>query len=162
MALFATPEKSPEGILGFAPDELPSVPEQIPKFLETVGHLHSGEQVLAALDDSWLDDGNAGLVATDRRFFVYKKANMRFDVSFDEVRHAFLRRIWYPRAPLLGRGGALGNGPVVVLRFKFDLSDGTRKKLRVSQYAGDLFTIVSVLLTRLADRVEVGRILPGI
>ncbi len=162
MALFGTPEKSAEGILGFTPKEPPPVPEQVEKYLETAGHLELEEHILAGVDDSWLDDGNAGLVATDKRFFAYKKANVRFNVSFDEVRQALFRRVWYPSAPLVGRGGAFGNGPVVVLRLKFDLSDGTRKKLRVSQYARDVFPIVSVLLERLADRVQVGRILPGI
>lgn len=162
MALFSIPEKSAAGILGFNPNEPPSVPEQVQNYLETAGHLDPDEQILAALDDSWLDDGNAGLVATDSRFLAYKKANVRFEVTLEEVRQAFFRRYAYPRSPLVGRGGAFGKGPIVVLRLKFDLSDGTRKRLRVSQYARDVFPIVSVLLERLGDRVQVGRLLPGI
>ena len=130
--------------------------------MNRLGLVHEGEGLLAAIDDSWMGEGSKGLVVTNRRLFSYRAGDLRLEVPFSSVESLLIRPMWYPGAGILGRGEIVGQGPVVVLRLKFKMTDGKSRHLRLSQFPSDLHPFLSALLTKLGNRVEVGRTLPGI
>ena len=128
---------------------------------ETSGALLAGESYVAAIDESWLDDGARGTVLTDRRILRFRRERATVVVALGEVARVRVRRMWYPVPPLLGRGDAYGKGPVVILRLRLELRSGARARLRLQDFAGELRPFVEALLARFPD-LEVARTLPGI
>ena len=159
---FRVPEKSADGLVGGTPKIIPGIPDQVSEHVKRLGQVRDGEGILAAIDDSWNENGSKGLVVTDRRLFSYRAGDLRLEVPFLSVESLFIRPMWYPGAGILGRGEIVGQGSVVVLRLKFKMTDGKSRHLRLSQFASDLHPFLSALLTKLGNRVEVGRTLPGI
>jgi len=160
--IFTVPEKTAEGLVGGSPKVIPGIPEAVSKHATRLGLIQAGETLLAAIDDSWTGNGSKGLVVTDRRLLQYREGDLRLEVPFPGVQSVFIRAMWYPGVGILGRGEIVGQGSVIVLRLRFRMADGTTRKLRLSQFASDLYPFLSAMLAKLGDRVEVGRTMPGI
>jgi hypothetical protein len=82
-------------------------------------------------------------------------------VTLSDVERVIVRRIWYPGTPL-GRGQALGLGPVLILRFRFLLRGGSTVRVRSQSFAATLHPVVRAIAQRFAGSVEVARTLPGV
>ena len=159
---FRMPARTAEGIVGGRPRKPVSVPSEVAEQLAKSKVVADGETVLAAVDDSWTDNGTAGTLLTDRRVLGYGKSGILLDLPLDRIDRVLIRRMWYPGADFLGRGEVFGSGPVIVLRLAFRMKDGSKRRVRFSAYAGKLHPFLSALFERLADRVHVRRTLPGI
>ncbi len=147
------------GVVAREPNEdLPGVEA----FLRGKGRLDAGETVAAAVDDTWTSCGERGVVLTDRRMFRFDGERAGPSVLLDEVGEVIVRRMWYPGAPLAGRGEVFGKGPVVVLRFRFRTRDGRTVKFRLQDFAAHLLPFVEALVGRFGDRLRRAMTLPGL
>jgi hypothetical protein len=105
------------------------------------------ERCLAGVDESWLGTAGRGVVLTDKRILRFRGDRATDVAAFPELERARVRRMWYPPPPLLGRGED-ATGPVVILRFRFDLRDGRHARLRLQDHAGALRPFVEALVER--------------
>jgi hypothetical protein len=128
---------------------------------EASGALLPGETCVAAVDESWFDTGARGILLTDRRVLRCRRDRATEIVLLADVVRARVRRMWYPGAPGVGRGEVFDRGPVVILRFRFDLAGGARARLRLQDYAARLRPFVEGMLERFPG-LEVARTLPGL
>lgn len=158
---FRTPERTAESIVGGRPHDAIVISEKVVSHVTGTGILTEGETILAALDDSWTDNGTRGVIITDQRIIAYRKSAVRLDVSLADVETLSVRQMGYPGSEFLGRGEFFGEGPVTVLRLKFKMTTGATSRLRLSTYANQLYPVVAALLERLGERVIVRRSLPG-
>ncbi|MCK6481087.1 MAG: hypothetical protein HUU06_06760 [Planctomycetaceae bacterium] len=150
-----------ERILGCRPVGTAGEAKAVQKYVEANGLLGDGETFLAGCDDTWLSDASRGHVLTDGRLFRYSTREVHAIVLLDRVDHLRVRRMWYPGVPLVSRGEVFGDGPILILRFRFTSGDGTTRRLRLQTYAAILRPFVEGLVGRFPGRVEVARTLPG-
>ncbi|MBI2932616.1 MAG: hypothetical protein HYY16_13275 [Planctomycetes bacterium] len=159
---FRVPEPTAAGILQWVPKEPLTTPEEGLKQLQRAPALEDGERVFAAVNKSRLEKGKPAYVLTDRRILRINRGQLEWGLPLEKISRVFIRHLWYPRVPYVGRGAFLGKGPVVVVRLRIQSKNGQMSRIRWSESAGDLYPFLNRLVELLGPRIEVGRVLPGI
>lgn len=132
------------------------------QFVCKAGLLTPGEEFHAGVDDTWLASARRGRVLTNKRLFRYQDRDAVDLVALDDVQRVIVRRMWYPGAGPAGRGEVFGNGPVLILRYRFRARNGTTTRARFQSYAATLLPLVRAIAERFTGAVEVARTLPGL
>jgi hypothetical protein len=149
-------------ILGCLPEVDPEAVLRVRAHARQRRLLASDEDFVAGVDESWLATGARGVILTEQCILRYRGDRTTQIAALAAIERVRVRRMWYPRAGLLGRGESVGPGPVIILRFRFDLSGGRpRARLRLQQHAGDMLPFVAALVER-APRLKVAPTLPGL